>query len=71
MNILKVHRLLSSIQNDNIELKSFNDVATDGRTESEVSESKFKVEVEENSPLMISQGFHTDTKKIPTNGHPI
>ena len=33
--------------NDNIELKSFTDVAIDERTESEVSKSKFKTEVEE------------------------
>ena len=33
--------------NDNIELESFTDVAIDERTESEVSESKFKTEVEE------------------------
>ena len=37
--------------NDNIELKSFNDVDIDGRTEPEVTESKFKTKVEENSPL--------------------
>ena len=34
--------------NDNIELESFTDVAIDERTESEVSKSKFKTEVEEN-----------------------
>ena len=33
--------------NDNIELESFTDAAIDERTESEVSESKFKTEVEE------------------------
>ena len=33
--------------NDNIELKSFTDVAIDERKESEVSESKFKTEVKE------------------------
>ena len=33
--------------NDNIELESFTDVAIDERTESEVSESNFKTEVEE------------------------
>ena len=33
--------------NNNIELKSFRDVAIDGRTESKVTESKFKTEVEE------------------------
>ena len=34
-------------KNNNIELKSFTDVAIDERTESEFSVSKFKTEVEE------------------------
>ena len=38
---------------ENIELKSFTDVDIDERTESEVTESKFKIEVEENSPLKV------------------
>ena len=33
--------------NENIELKSFTDGAIDERTESEVSKSKFKTEVDE------------------------
>ena len=37
--------------NNDIEHKSFTDVAIDERTESKATESKFKTEVEENSPL--------------------
>ena len=36
---------------ENYELKSFTDVDIDERTKPEVTESKFKTEVEENSPL--------------------
>ena len=40
--------------NNDIEVKSFTDVAVDERTESKATETKFKTEVEENSLLMIS-----------------
>ena len=39
------------VQKDNVKLESFTDVDIDERTEPEVTESKFKTEVEENSPL--------------------
>ena len=39
-------------QNDNVELKSFTDVAIDERTESKAMESKNKTGVEQNSPLL-------------------
>ena len=35
------------VQNDNVKLESFTDVDIDERTEPEVTESKFKTEVEE------------------------
>ena len=41
------HSRSSSALGNNIELLSFTDVAIDERTESEVSESNFKTEVEE------------------------
>ena len=37
---------------DNIELEIFTDVSIDERTESEVTESKFKAKVETNDPLI-------------------
>ena len=43
--------------NNNIELKSFTNVAIDGRTESKAMESKSKTEIEENSLLTICQLF--------------
>ena len=47
----------STAADNDIELKSFTDVAIDERAESEVTESKFKNEVEENSPLTNCQVF--------------
>ena len=38
-------------KNNDIELKSFTDIAIDERAESEATESKFQTEVEENSVL--------------------
>ena len=43
--------------NNNIELKSFTNVAIDGRTESKAMESKSKTELEKNSPLRNCQFF--------------
>ena len=45
-----------ALDND-IELKSFSDVANDERTESKAIEDDYKTEVEENSPLKNSQLF--------------
>ena len=39
------------LKNDYNEIESFTNVDIDERTESEVTESKFKTQVEENSPL--------------------
>ena len=39
------------VQNDNVKLESFTDVDIDERTEPEVTESEFKTEGKENSPL--------------------
>ena len=43
--------------NNNIELKSFTDVAIDERVESEIAKNKFEPEIEENSPPTLSQVF--------------
>ena len=43
--------------NDNIELKSFTDVANDERIDSKAMEGKLKSEVEESSPLLNCQFF--------------
>ena len=45
------HSRSSPALDNNIELKSFTDVAIDERTESKATKSKFKTEVEENYPL--------------------
>ena len=49
------HSRSSTALDNNIELKTFTDVATDKRTESKASESKFKTEVEKNSQLKNCQ----------------
>ena len=45
------HSRSSPALDNNIELKSFTDVAIDERTESKAMESKIKTEVEDNYPL--------------------
>ena len=42
------------VQNNDVELASFTDVNTDERTEPEVTESKFKTEVEEKVGMTMS-----------------
>ena len=45
------HSRSSLALDNNIELKSFTDIAIDERRESKATESKFKTEVEANTPL--------------------
>ena len=53
----KEHSRSSLALDNNIELKSFIDVAFDERTKSNAMESKFRIEVEENSLLTNCQLF--------------
>ena len=53
MYILVVHQLLCSVQMTTLNSKSTTDVAIDEIIESEITEREFKMEIEEDSLLMI------------------
>ena len=52
------HSRSSPALDNNIELESFNCVATDERTESKAPKNKFKTEVEDNHPLKNCNFFY-------------